>query len=165
MLSRYRDLAGDSTLAPVRVPERTLRPGDTAADLGSIFELLGRTGDLSPSLAARPPATYDEALVGAVKRFQQRHGLEPDGVIGPGTRAALRVPLTERLRQIELALERLRWLPHLDPERFIAVNIPMFRLWVWDSIPANGAPSFGMNVIVGRPLSRQTPGLFVCLVG
>jgi len=157
MLSRYRDLAGDSTLAPVRVPERTLRPGDTAADLGSIFELLGRTGDLSPSLAARPPATYDEALVGAVKRFQQRHGLEPDGVIGPGTRAALRVPLTERLRQIELALERLRWLPHLDPERFIAVNIPMFRLWVWDSIPAKGAPSFGMNVIVGRPLSRQTP--------
>ena len=61
------------------------------------------------------------------------------------------------MRQIELALERLRWLPHLGTERFIAVNIPMFHLWGWDSIPANGAPSFGMGVIVGRALNTQTP--------
>jgi murein L,D-transpeptidase YcbB/YkuD len=54
-------------------------------------------------------------------------------------------------------MERLRWLPHLDPQGFIGVNIPMFHLWAWDSIPANGAPSFGMNVIVGRSLNRQTP--------
>jgi murein L,D-transpeptidase YcbB/YkuD len=157
MLRRYRGLAADSTLARVRMPERTVRPGDTAADLGSLFELLERMGDLSPFSPARLPETYDEPLVGAVKRFQQRHGLEADGIIGPGTRAALSVPPTDRVRQIELALERLRWLPHLDPERFMAVNIPMFRLWVWDSIPANGAPSFGMNVIVGRSLNRQTP--------
>jgi murein L,D-transpeptidase YcbB/YkuD len=157
MLGRYRGLAADSTLARVRVPERTVRPGDSAADLGSLFELLGRLGDLSPSPAARLPEIYDEPLVGALKRFQQRHGLEADGIIGAGTRAALRVPLMDRVRQIELALERLRWLPHLDPERFLAVNVPMFRLWVWDSIPSNGAPSSGMNVIVGRSFNRQTP--------
>ena len=157
MLRRYRDLAADSTSSRVRLPERTVRPGDTAADPGSLFELLGRLGDLTGSPPAPLPETYDEPLVGAVKRFQQRHGLEADGIIGPVTRAALSVPLTGRVRQIELALERLRWLPHLDPERFIAVNIPMFRLWVWDSVPANGAPSFGMNVIVGRSLHRQTP--------
>src|SRR5689334_22751348 len=68
-----------------------------------------------------------------------------DGVIRPGTRNALRVPLTERVRPIELALERLRWLPKLDPEPFIAVNIPMFHLRLGDSIPANGAPSFEMT--------------------
>ena len=46
--------------------------------------------------------------------------------------AALRVPLAWRVRQIELALERLRWLPHLGDERLVALNIPMFRLWAWD---------------------------------
>jgi murein L,D-transpeptidase YcbB/YkuD len=157
MLRRYRDLAADSALAPLRLPEHTVRPGDSAAELGSLFELLGHLGDFSGSPPARLPATYDERFVGALKRFQQRHGLEADGIIGAGTRAALSVPLTDRVRQVELALERLRWLPHLDPERFVAVNIPMFRLWVWDSTPANGAPSFGMNVIVGRSLNRQTP--------
>lgn len=157
MLRRYRDLAADSTLARVRVPERTVRPGDTAADLGSLVELLGRLGDLPPSSPTPLPGTYEGPLVGAVERFQQRHGLEADGIIGPETRAALGVPVTDRVRQIELALERLRWLPHLDPERFIAVNIPMFRLWVWGAVPANGAPSFGMNVIVGHSLNRQTP--------
>lgn len=157
MLRRYRDLAADSTLAPVRVPDHTVRPGDSAADLGSLFELLRRLGDFAGPPPAGPSATYDEPLVSALERFQQRHGLEPDGIIGAGTRAALRVPLTDRVRQIELAMERLRWLPHPSPERFLAVNIPMFHLWVWDSIPANGAPSFGMKVIVGRSLNRQTP--------
>ena len=157
LLRRYRELAADSTLARVRLPARTIRPGDSAADLGAIFELLGRLGDLPAAPRAPLPETFDEPLVGALERFQQRHGLEADGIIGPGTRAALGVPLTDRVRQIELALERLRWLPHLDPERFLAVNIPMFHLWAWDSIPANGAPSFGMNVIVGRSLNQQTP--------
>jgi L,D-transpeptidase YcbB len=69
----------------------------------------------------------------------------------------LRVPLATRVRQIELALERLRWLPHLGHERFLAVNIPMFRLWAWDSIPPDGAPSFDMGVIVGRALDTRTP--------
>jgi len=92
-----------------------------------------------------------------VKNFQIRHGLNADGVLGTSTQAALRVPLTWRVRQIELALERLRWLPHLGAERFVAVNIPMFHLWAWDSIPTNGAPLFGMDVIVGRSLDTQTP--------
>jgi murein L,D-transpeptidase YcbB/YkuD len=69
----------------------------------------------------------------------------------------LRIPLAWRVRQIELALERLRWLPHLGDERLVAINIPMFRLWAWDSIPPSGVPSLGMDVIVGRALSTQTP--------
>ena len=56
-------------------------------------------------------------MVDGVKRFQVRHGLEPDGVLGKSTIAALRLPLAWRVRQIELALERLRWLPHLGEER------------------------------------------------
>jgi murein L,D-transpeptidase YcbB/YkuD len=95
--------------------------------------------------------------VEGVKRFQIRHGLELDGILGKGTQAALRVPLAWRVRQIELALERLRWLPDLGDRRLIAINIPMFRLWAWDSTPPNDAPSLAMDVIVGRALSTQTP--------
>ena len=115
-------------------------------------------GDLPADTPAPPESgRYEGALVEGIKRFQIRHGLEPDGVLGKSTMAALRVPLTWRVRQIELALERLRWLPHLGDERLIALNIPMFRLWAWDMIPPNGAPLFGMDVIVGRALNTQTP--------
>jgi murein L,D-transpeptidase YcbB/YkuD len=97
-------------------------------------------------------ARYDGLIVEGVKRFQIRHGLEPDGVLGMSTITALGVPLAWRVCQIELALERLRWLPHVDDERLIAVNIPMFRLWTWDTIPPDGMPLCGMDVIVGRAL-------------
>jgi murein L,D-transpeptidase YcbB/YkuD len=67
------------------------------------------------------------------------------------------VPLSSRIRQIELALERLRWLPHLGEERFIGINIPMFRLWAWDATRPDGKASFQTNVIVGRALNTRTP--------
>ena len=158
LLVRYRDLAADPLLQSAFVPARILRPGDAYAGVAALRRLLVALGDL-PGETQAPAAlpTYEGAVVDAVRRFQTRHGLYPDGVIGPRTETALRVPLAWRARQIELALERLRWLPHLNQDRFLAVNIPMFRLWVWDSIPPNGAPSFGMDVIVGRGLNRQTP--------
>jgi murein L,D-transpeptidase YcbB/YkuD len=56
-------------------------------------------------------------------------------------------------------MERLRWLPHLSPQGFLAVNIPMFRLWGWGVVPPDGAPAFDMNVIVGRALDTETPVL------
>jgi len=126
--------------------------------VAGLHRLLLLLGDLPPEAPA--PATaarYQGAVVEGAKRFQARHGLEPDGVLGPRTMAALRVPLAWRVRQIELALERLRWLPDLGNERLIVLNIPMFRLWAWTTIPADGAPTFGMDVIVGRALTTQTP--------
>jgi murein L,D-transpeptidase YcbB/YkuD len=68
-----------------------------------------------------------------------------------------KVPLAWRIRQIELALERLRWLPHLGEERFVAVNIPMFRLWAFDALRPDGHASFQSRVIVGRALNTRTP--------
>lgn len=116
---------------------------------------LAALGDLPASAAAAPSDA--EAIVEAVKRFQRRHGIEADGVAGRATQSALSVPLSSRVRQIELALERLRWLPHLDEERFIGINIPMFRLWAWDATRADGKASFQTNVIVGRALNTRTP--------
>lgn len=112
-------------------------------------------GDLAADQST-PPARYDGAVVDGVKRFQRRHGLQADGAVGASTAAALRVPPTFRVRQIELALERLRWVPHLDDDRLIALNIPMFRLWAWEVGPQPPQLALAMDVIVGRALT-QTP--------
>ena len=158
MLARYRSLAADPTLVPLPPPGATVRPGEPYAALRALHRWLVALGDLpADTPAPSEPSTYGGALVEGVKAFQVRHGLEADGVLGKDTQAALHVPLSWRVRQIELALERLRWLPHLGDKRFVAVNIPMFRLWAWDSIPPDGTPSFQTGAIVGRALNTQTP--------
>jgi murein L,D-transpeptidase YcbB/YkuD len=160
MLARYRSLAADPTLENLLLPPTatSVKPGKPYAALDTLRRLLVALGDLpADAPASSEPMTYDGAIVEGVKHFQMRHGLDADGALGKATQAALRVPLAWRARQIELALERLRWLPHLGTQRFIAVNIPMFHLWGWDSIPADGAPAFGMGVIVGRALNTQSP--------
>ena len=158
MLARYRSLAADPTRESPPLVTTAVRPGDAYAGFGILYRELATFGDLPTAIPAPAGSgPYEGALVDGVKRFQVRHGLEPDGILGKSTVAALRVPITWRVRQIELALERLRWLPHLGDERLIVMNIPMFRLWAWDGIPPNGAPLFGMDVIVGRALNTQTP--------
>ena len=138
-LARYRALAADPALEAER----------------GVARRLAALGDLPSGDAAVEPDA--EAIADAVKRFQRRHGIEADGVPGRATQAALTVPLSSRVRQIELALERLRWLPHLDEERFIGINIPMFQLWAWDGRRADGKASFQTSVIVGRALNTRTP--------
>ena len=158
MLARYRSLASDSSLEPIPASATTVHPGEQYSGLAILYHHLLASGDLPQGLPAPPDgAVYSDPVVEGVKRFQTRHGLDADGVLGKATQAALRVPFAVRVRQIELALERLRWLPDLGDERFVALNIPMFRLWAWDSIPPSGAPSFGMRAIVGRALRTQTP--------
>jgi murein L,D-transpeptidase YcbB/YkuD len=158
MLVRYRSLAHDQPPALPSPFTASVHPGEQYAEADILRRELELLGDL-PAGAERDPDSerYAGALVESVRRFQVRHGLEPDGVLGKATIAALRVPLTARVRQIELALERFRWLPHLGDRRLIALNIPMFRLWAWDVIPPDGTPLFGMDVIVGRALNTQTP--------
>jgi murein L,D-transpeptidase YcbB/YkuD len=157
MLTRYRLLAEGPTLEALPPIAAAVHPGGRYAGLGTLQRRLVALGDLPAETLAAGLATYEGTLVEGVKRFQVRHGLESDGILGKRTLEVLSVPLSRRIRQIELALERLRWLPHLGDQRLIAINIPMFRLWAWDSIPPSGMPSFGMDVIVGRALNTQTP--------
>lgn len=164
-LARYRALATEAP-APFRLTGLPkIEPGqefDGAPALAHRLSLLGDMDadeDAPVATASSGGALYDESLAEGVRRFQRRHGLTPDGVIGKSTMAALNVPLADRVRQIEFALERLRWLPHIGPGRFIAVNIPMFRLWAWDDVRSGGAPAFVSDVIVGRAPGTRTPVL------
>jgi murein L,D-transpeptidase YcbB/YkuD len=148
-LGRYRALAARTDLAVPRLP--TLRPGDTDDGVPALRTYLAALGDLpadAPPVAPQHAHTYDAALVQAVKHFQARNGLAADGVVGAATLQALQVPLATRVEQIQLAMERLRWLPYRWPRRFIVVNIPEFRLRAYTT-DAPGAP-LEMKVVVGE---------------
>jgi murein L,D-transpeptidase YcbB/YkuD len=95
---------------------------------------------------------FDPRLVQGVRRFQGRHGLTVDGVVGPATLAALNVRVEERIRQIELNMERWRWLPDDLGRRYILVNSANFALEVIE----DGERVQAMRVVAGRK-ARSTP--------
>ena len=97
---------------------------------------------------------YKDTLVNGVKHFQRRHGLEPNGLIDAATIKELNTPLSRRVMQLQLTLERLRWLPREFDRPPIIVNIPEFRLHA-DNEDYHWART--MKVVVGRAYGHQTP--------
>jgi murein L,D-transpeptidase YcbB/YkuD len=160
-LTQYRAHAADSALTTLPPVARSIHRGERYAGAQPLCQLLRVLGDL-PEAAGHPnfDDRYEGALVDAVTRFQIRHGLTADGVLGVRTLEALNIPVAWRVRQIELGLERLRSLPHAGEDRVVLVNIPMFRLWAWDAIQGRGTPAMSSDVIVGRAFRTRTP-LFV----
>ena len=159
-LAQYRRLALAQASLPT-LPDRPPRRarGETyyegAYALRALLQLLG---DLpAGESTAAPGSRLDPPLVAALKRFQARHGLDANGVLDSATLAALRTPLTRRVRQIELTLERWRWLPPFETPPII-VNIPQFRLFAFRSTADRKADILQMDVIVGRSFrDMQTP--------
>ncbi|MEQ1911767.1 MAG: L,D-transpeptidase family protein [Vicinamibacterales bacterium] len=156
-LARYRELAlGNAEIVLPRF-EKSVHPGEQYSSLPELRAALILLGDLDAASPALESDRYDGVLVEAVRHFQRRHSLEPDGVLGKTTIAELTVPLAWRVRQIELAMEEQRWLRDLPSDRLIVVNIPMFRVTAWDTTPAGGAPAFTSRVIVGKAAATPTP--------
>src|SRR6266404_1022238 len=130
---------------------RKLRRGDRGARVVALRRRLKATGDL-PALAGSTPV-FDRDLAKAVVRFQMRHGIPTDGRVGALTLAALNVPVEVRIRQIQLNLERYRWLPAEFGPRHIYVNIPEYQLYAYD----HGEPVLNMRVVVGEEYENATP--------
>lgn len=110
------------------------------------------TGDLADDDVA-DPFLYDQVLYDAVERFQLRHGLKPDGIVGRASIAAMNVPVGSRIRQIELNIRRLREaMPKAEAYRYVFVNIAGQEV---EAVEA-GRVVMRKRVIVGK-LDRQTP--------
>ncbi|GIX48544.1 MAG: murein L,D-transpeptidase [Candidatus Tectimicrobiota bacterium] len=148
-LARYRALAAAGGWPHVSTGP-ALRRGDAGPRVAALRRRLAATGDL-PSTAGAG-GDFDAALEEAVRRFQRRHGLEADGIVGAATLAALNVPAPQRVRQIALNLERWRWLPAHLGRRYVLVNIASFELEVVEE----GRRVLHMRVVVGRDY-RRTP--------
>jgi L,D-transpeptidase YcbB len=154
VLARYESLGHEPPSVPaLPAGKKKLEPGQPWDGLAAVAARLRAFGDLAPG--ATLGATFDGALVDALKGFQRRHGLEPDGVLGAGTIATLNVTVAHRVRQIQLAMERMRWLPPVSDHANLFVNVPLFRLWATD--PASTDEPLRMNVVVGKSLDHKTP--------
>jgi len=99
-----------------------------------------RLGDSSPG------ETFDAALASSVRHFQTAHGIDADGVVSAQTLEELNVPAGERIRQVELNLERWRWIPRELGDPHVLVNIPGFDL----ELARSGAPSWRTRVVTGK---------------
>ena len=135
-LAQYLTIARENTGPPLTQAD--------PAGLPKVERLLRLVGDLGPN----------DALLDGVKRFQIRHGLDPDGRIGKETLKQLNTPLPQRVRQLQLVLERWRWVPHSFARPPIVVNIPEFRLRAYDQ---QYRPELEMKVVVGKAYRHKTP--------
>jgi L,D-transpeptidase YcbB len=165
-LAQYRELElvyGRSTpLPPLPAGQKLddLLQYEGAAELQQRLVLLG---DLADTGSAANTGLSGAVLQAGLRSFQVRHGLEQDGVLGKATMSALAVPLAQRIRQLELTLERLRWLPKLPAGRVIVVNVPSFRLWAIDTSVVPSRIELDMRVIVGNAARTPTPLLIAQL--
>jgi murein L,D-transpeptidase YcbB/YkuD len=156
-LAAYKAIAAKGGWNAVS-PGPTLKKGDHGPRVVALRSRLAASGDLpAPAPAANgsetpvPPAgVFDDAVAAAVSRFQQRHGLEVTGKVDEDTLAELNVPVEDRIKQLQVNMERWRWLPGTFGDRYILVNVPEFRLDVVEA----GKPVYTMRVVVGKEQSR-----------
>jgi murein L,D-transpeptidase YcbB/YkuD len=149
-LAEYREVLreGGWPLVPAGKP---LKRGDRGPRVAALRERLRASGDLDAPKDAEP--IYDDDVAEAVARVQTRHGLEADSIVGRPALSALNVPVETRIRQIELNLDRYRWLPAEFEDRYVLVNIPDYHLHAYDG----GRQAFEQRVIVGDEYQSATP--------
>ncbi|NLC71509.1 MAG: L,D-transpeptidase family protein [Desulfuromonadaceae bacterium] len=148
-LAEYRARAAEVNWGRVAEGE-TLRGGMSGKRVGQLAQRLAASGDFAGPLPEKP--FFDHELTAAVKGFQRRHGLQADGVVGPRTLAELNVPDEERIDQLRVNMERMRWFLHDLPEDFLIVDIAGFRA----CLIQGGKMIWSAKVQVGRPF-RETP--------
>ncbi len=127
-----------------------IEPGDRDDRVQLVRERLVATGDLA--ISGGDPALYDEPVQQGMRRFQTRHGLQPDAIIGPRTLQALNVPVAERIKQLAINLKRLNELSETLGRRYVFVNIAGQEV----EAVADGQVELRRRVIVGKE-DRQTP--------
>ncbi|MGI9384870.1 MAG: L,D-transpeptidase family protein [Methyloligellaceae bacterium] len=150
-LAVYSKIAADGGW-PRLPPGEVLKPGMSDPRVPQLKARLAVTGEFASAPQSGEPELYEGTVVDAVKRFQRRHGLDPDGVIGTRTLIALNIPVEQRLRQIVLSMERWRWMPEDLGAHYVLVNIAGFQLRRIEQ----GKLKETMRVIVGKPY-RRTP--------
>jgi murein L,D-transpeptidase YcbB/YkuD len=154
-LHRYMELAGQDDGEKLPVTRKPVDPGQSYPMLPRLVRLLRLLGDLPANTEVRAGSdVYAGFLVEAVKRFQDRHGLEPDGRLGTETVNQLNTPLSFRVRQLQLTLERWRWFPHSFSQPPVVVNLPEFRLRATNE---QTKVVLSMNVIVGKAYGHKSP--------
>lgn len=141
-LPLYRKIDLSVNWDSIAYPDQAFHKGVSSHNIKTIKERLYALGDLSENDST---TVYDTALLHAAKKFQVRMGLSADGVIGKTFIKQLNVTPSKRIEQILVNLERLRWMPATNDSNAIFVNIPEYKMYVYDSARLQ----FAMDVVVG----------------
>jgi len=159
-LARYREIAARGGW-PTLPEDVRIRPGARGPQVARLRARLAATGDLAgepapapspaagstPGAPASPPSgVFDASVRAALKHFEQRHGLNADGLLDRQTVRALNVPVEQRIEQLTLNMERWRWLPESLGDRHILVNVPAYQLDVYEK----GQVVLPMRVVTGK---------------
>lgn len=136
------------------MPAKPVWSGDMYPGVQELARRLKRFGDM-PADVKIPAGSelYEDDLKSAIRHFQRRHGLNPDGSLEPNTYKQLTVPLEDRIAQLQLALEFWRWLPADLQTPWILINIPEFKLRAFN----DGQPTLSMDIVVGEAPQHETP--------
>lgn len=147
-LTRYRTIAEKGGWKAI--PGGAIRPGEKSERILALRQRLAATGDLA---TADGDPVFDDGLQRGVDHFRSRHNLPEARGVDKATLAALNVSVKRRIEQIELNLDRLRWVPNQFPDRYVLVNIPEYQLHAFDG----GKEVLTMRVVVGKDYDHATP--------
>lgn len=144
-LKQYHEIAEKGGWQIISTQQKKIQLNDSLPEIIHIKNRLHITGEL---LENDSTALYNENLFNAVKKFQEKHGLEEDGIIGPAVLKAMNVSVEKRIEQLMVNMERCRWMPLQPSKEYLVVNIPDFKLFAFygDSL------LWKMNVVVGKAL-------------
>ena len=146
-LAEYRMIAAAGGW-PIVPAGEVLKPGMDGSRIPFLRRRLAITGELIEKNTQS--TVFDRSLLEAVKKFQSRHNLSPDGIIGEQTLLAMNVSVESRIQQIIINMERYRWLKRQNHVQFVAVNIAAFRVIAGKP----GKVDLSMPVIVGKIITK-----------
>jgi len=154
-LHRYREFAKVDSGVQLSIPVKPISPGGSYADLPRLAQFLRLVGDLPASVPLDVDSTtYEGAIVDAVKSYQVRHGQIADGHLKAELIKEMNVPVAQRVRQIELTLERWRWMEHSFSQPPVLVNLPEYKLRAFGD---DHKVVLFKTVIVGKAYGHESP--------
>jgi murein L,D-transpeptidase YcbB/YkuD len=144
-LKKYRDIEKEGGWKEIKPDRKKYEKGDSSAVIGLIRQRLFLLGDIGIN---NNSSVYDDSLVNGIKLFQKRLGLKEDGIIGVNFFKEINYPISKRIEQIIVNMERCRWLPEIPDREYLAVNIPEFALHAY----SGDSLLWSMDVIVGKSI-------------
>lgn len=142
-LGKYVDIAKKGGWQQISVGKKRLKKGMRSPEIIVMKRRLKATGDLSGDDTS---SIFNDTLVAAIKNFQERHGYSPTGHISDSLVKEMNVPVTKRIQQVLMNMERMRWMAGRENGNLIVVNIPEFVLHVYEG----NKKAFDMDVVVGK---------------
>jgi murein L,D-transpeptidase YcbB/YkuD len=142
-LKKYNQLNAQSTLIFIKGDKKVHQLKDSSTTISAIRQRLFLLGDMSVNNQSN---IFDSTLLEGVKKFEHRLGYKEDGIVNPILLAEMNYPLDKRIQQIIVNMERSRWVPVSPVNNFLVINIPEYKLHVYE----NDSIAFSMNVVVGK---------------